>query len=1033
MKRIPFILIVLFVLCQLAAHSVQNLQSHPANSTPSRYEVVAWEENFESGAPGWTHYDGAVMPNNWHIYSYGGTQGNVWWMGDPALASGSNIGGYHNTQYLVLDTPARILSSANATLTFKLRYQVEDPAGASAPYTGWDAINIRISTNGGASWTPISGTPAYNMTSSYAFGFEHGEGPNIPGWGGALTTWTNATFNLSAYVGQSVKIRFAFASDPAYATADQPNMFGVMVDDIAFGGYSNSGVNDGQMTWNSLVPMSGDLWHIASVTGAPSPSQVMRNQNAQGSYNPNMLNYLVSPSITLPATGAIRADFQIQGSFSDNDTFPEVDYWGWEISPDNGSTWYYMSNPYGQTGLPNYVYNDVPAAWASAIASYTLDGIITNYAGMTVKFRWLFKSDADTPMGTGIMIDDFKIFNDIVLNAPTNLSAAVNGTAVFLSWASAGTGVTAYRIYRDDALLTQVASSILSFNDSGVPGGMHRYHVTAVYGANESLPSNVATALVMGNGWIELSNDDGSAETGMNAGTTNQMAVFFDHASPVVLKYMKVYVQAPNTLAMILRGFDNDGENGMPGTQIFQYSYPSANIVQGWPSLALPIDDLEFDGSFYLGILEATNASQIGLDTSSSGACWLKAGGIWSPYTNGRIMIRGIGLATSTGTTQSIDLTSGWNLVSLNVSPPDHSLATLLAPISGQVQQVKGTEGVYIPENPYSSLTALTDGRAYSILMNGGATWQVTGAQILANTPLPLSLGWNLAAYLPQNSLPVATAMQSISTWLDQVKGTDGVYIPGNPYSTLSTMYPGKGYWIKLTSAQNLIYPTGRNVAELSEAQDQSMEHTLKPVKAGYEVTRLPSSMVLLARCDWASAGDILIARVNGEIRGAEILQNPEGFPAALMQIYTDNASEEISLWLHRADGSEVELANRFRSEPNSTLGSYPDFIILEPKDGDNGVAELPTRLYGCYPNPFNPNTTISFSIAEESALVKITVFNLKGQKVRQLAHAEYPRGEHQLVFGGKDDQGRALSSGIYLIELKSGSYRKTIKALMSK
>ncbi|HOH98881.1 MAG TPA: FlgD immunoglobulin-like domain containing protein [Candidatus Cloacimonadota bacterium] len=1021
MKRILFILIVLFVLCQLAAHTVQNLQSHPANSTPSRYEVVAWEENFESGAPGWTHYDGAVMPNNWHIYSYGGTQGNVWWMGDPALASGSNIGGYHNTQYLVLDTPARTLSSANATLTFKLRYQVEDPAGASAPYTGWDAINIRISTNGGASWTPISGTPAYNMTSSYAFGFEHGEGANIPGWGGALTTWTNATFNLSAYVGQSVKIRFAFASDPAYATADQPNMFGVMVDDIAFGGYSNSGVNDGQMTWNSLVPMSGDLWHIASVTGAPSPSQVMRNQNAQGSYNPNMLNYLVSPSITLPATGAIRADFQIQGSFSDNDTFPEVDYWGWEISPDNGSTWYYMSNPYGQTGLPNYVYNDVPAAWASAIASYTLDGIITNYAGMTVKFRWLFKSDADTPMGTGIMIDDFKIFNDIVLNAPTNLSAAVNGTAVFLSWASAGTGVTAYRIYRDDALLTQVASSILSFNDSGVPGGIHRYHVTAVYGANESLPSNVATALVMGNGWIELSNDDGSAETGMNAGTTNQMAVFFDHASPVVLKYMKVYVQAPNTLAMILRGFDNDGENGMPGTQIFQYSYPSANIVQGWNYIEIPIDDLEFDGSFYLGILEATNASQIGLDTSSSGACWLKAGGIWSPYTNGRIMIRGIGVATSTGTTQNIALTSGWNLISLNVSPADHSLATLLTGISASVQQVKGTEGVYIPGNPYSTLSALTDGKAYNIQVSAPVTWSVNGTQIPANTPLALNAGWNMTAYLPQAAMPVTTAMQSVSTWLQQVKGTDGVYIPENPYSTLTSMNPGKGYWIRLSAAHNLIYPTGR--------------YAVEPVQATIHsgITTLTSSMVLLARCDGARAGDILIARVNGELRGAETLITPEGFPAALLQIYTAASGEEVSLWLQKPDGSEVELANRFSSEPNSTLGSYPQFISLHLKNGDPGVAVLATRLYGCYPNPFNPSTTISFSIAEESALVSVNIYNLKGQKVRQLAHTEYPRGEHQLVFGGTDDQGRALSSGIYLIELQTGNYRKTIKALMSK
>jgi len=375
----------------------------------------------------------------------------------------------------------------------------------------------------------------------------------------------------------------------------------------------------------------------------------------------------------------------------------------------------------------------------------------------------------------------------------------------------------------------------------------------------------------------------------------------------------------------------------------------------------------------------------------------------------------------STGTTQNIALTSGWNLISLNVSPADHSLATLLTGISASVQQVKGTEGVYIPGNPYSTLSALTDGKAYNIQVSAPVTWSVNGTQIPANTPLALNAGWNMTAYLPQAAMPVTTAMQSVSTWLQQVKGTDGVYIPENPYSTLTSMNPGKGYWIRLSAAHNLIYPTGR--------------YAVEPVQATIHsgITTLTSSMVLLARCDGARAGDILIARVNGELRGAETLITPEGFPAALLQIYTAASGEEVSLWLQKPDGSEVELANRFSSEPNSTLGSYPQFISLHLKNGDPGVAVLATRLSGCYPNPFNPSTTISFSIAEESALVSVNIYNLKGQKVRQLAHTEYPRGEHQLVFGGTDDQGRALSSGIYLIELQAGNYRKTIKSLLSK
>ncbi|MFA6726373.1 MAG: C10 family peptidase, partial [Candidatus Cloacimonadaceae bacterium] len=87
------------------------------------------------------------------------------------------------------------------------------------------------------------------------------------------------------------------------------------------------------------------------------------------------------------------------------------------------------------------------------------------------------------------------------------------------------------------------------------------------------------------------------------------------------------------------------------------------------------------------------------------------------------------------GPNQNIPLSSGWNLISLNVSPADHSLNVLLAPIINQVIQVKGLDGVYIPNNPFSTLTTLTDGRAYNILMSSPATWTVSGAPIPVSTP----------------------------------------------------------------------------------------------------------------------------------------------------------------------------------------------------------------------------------------------------------------------------------------------------------
>ncbi|NQV18323.1 MAG: T9SS type A sorting domain-containing protein, partial [Armatimonadetes bacterium] len=73
------------------------------------------------------------------------------------------------------------------------------------------------------------------------------------------------------------------------------------------------------------------------------------------------------------------------------------------------------------------------------------------------------------------------------------------------------------------------------------------------------------------------------------------------------------------------------------------------------------------------------------------------------------------------------------------------------------------------------------------------------------------------------------------------------------------------------------------------------------------------------------------------------------------------------------------------------------------------------------YPNPFNPETIISFSIPNQSN-VELTVFNFKGQKVKQLlsnSASLLSSGQHSVVWDGTDDNNKSVSSGIYLYKLK--------------
>ncbi len=107
-----------------------------------------------------------------------------------------------------------------------------------------------------------------------------------------------------------------------------------------------------------------------------------------------------------------------------------------------------------------------------------------------------------------------------------------------------------------------------------------------------------------------------------------------------------------------------------------------------------------------------------------------------------------------------------------------------------------------------------------------------------------------------------------------------------------------------------------------------------------------------------------------------------------------------------------------------------PDLISGTGSAEEIGAALYPTL--SSYPNPFNPLTHISFSLPEDSA-VSLELFNLRGQKVKNLVKADLSRGTHQLVFDGRDESGRALGSGIYLLRLNSGKAQLTRKITLLK
>ena len=73
------------------------------------------------------------------------------------------------------------------------------------------------------------------------------------------------------------------------------------------------------------------------------------------------------------------------------------------------------------------------------------------------------------------------------------------------------------------------------------------------------------------------------------------------------------------------------------------------------------------------------------------------------------------------------------------------------------------------------------------------------------------------------------------------------------------------------------------------------------------------------------------------------------------------------------------------------------------------------------HPNPFNPQTIISFSL-ERDEWAEVGIYELTGRRVAVLADRTFTVGSHSLLWNGRDSQGREMPSGSYIVRLETGS-----------
>jgi len=121
----------------------------------------------------------------------------------------------------------------------------------------------------------------------------------------------------------------------------------------------------------------------------------------------------------------------------------------------------------------------------------------------------------------------------------------------------------------------------------------------------------------------------------------------------------------------------------------------------------------------------------------------------------------------------------------------------------------------------------------------------------------------------------------------------------------------------------------------------------------------------------------------------------------------------------------------------DSVLGGAPRIQVFYW--GDAVPTSVPTTprtfrdtLVQNFPNPFNPTTTIAFSLAGRSHVV-LAIYDVRGALVRTLVNETRTAGDYRIEWDGRNNAGSSVSSGVYFYRLVAGTFQSTKKMVLLK
>jgi flagellar hook assembly protein FlgD len=163
-----------------------------------------------------------------------------------------------------------------------------------------------------------------------------------------------------------------------------------------------------------------------------------------------------------------------------------------------------------------------------------------------------------------------------------------------------------------------------------------------------------------------------------------------------------------------------------------------------------------------------------------------------------------------------------------------------------------------------------------------------------------------------------------------------------------------------------------------------------------------------------------------GEKVGGELVDQN----GAVVDVIQKTSSNPFTL---TAPSAGEYLVNAGYKKPSREWDSVSVVIgVTDISDLDKNLIPEKIALLGNHPNPFNHETIIKFSLPQQND-IKLMIFDISGQLIRNLSESTYNAGIHSVQWDGRDNAGKVVASGIYIVRMNSRNRQFSHRILLSK